>query len=350
MRKLLIFLFAALALLLVGCGDDDDGGTNGDNGPVAPVRLVVDTLAAKPTLGDVNEAVWFEVDSVKVEIGGDPENYGRNANLGKKDVVMKAIKQDDTLYIWARWPDATSNLWADRFAATGLTGDWTQDTAFGEDKFFILFDAQNNGDEGADCATMCHATEHKTTGGGNADVWKWMATKTNPAFLAEDEWWGGTGRGEDLTAINTFAYRSNLNNLAQTPIYMHVDDTLFKGPYLYTSDTVSLNPTFPFPAGYALPGYYIDSTIYNSPDRGQSSRWDVLAVAEHDSSVAMAERTWTVVFARALNTGYGDDVNLAALDSVQVTIAATHNDNPDDPDIWDEHSGSKPFWVILLKP
>ncbi|UCD95614.1 MAG: hypothetical protein JSU69_06065 [Candidatus Zixiibacteriota bacterium] len=347
MRKLFILLFAALALVLVGCGGDDDGGTNGNGVVDKPVRLVVDTLAAKPSLTDVNEAVWFEVDSVEVEIGGDPANYGRNANLGEQDAVMKAIKQDDTLYIWVRWRDASSNLWADRFAATGITGSWTQDTAFGEDKFLILFDAQNNGEEGADCATMCHATEHKTTGGGNADVWKWMSTKTNPAFLAEDEWWNGTGRGEDNTAINTYAHRSNLDNFAGRPRFAHVDDTLFEGPFLYTSDTVTLSITFPWPAGYALPGYYIDSTIYNSPDRGQSSMWDVLAIAEHDSTVAIAERTWTVVFARALNTNHADDVNLAVLDSVQVTVAATHNDNPDDPDIWDEHSGSKPFWIIL---
>ncbi len=61
----------------------------------------------------------------------------------------------------------------------------------GEDKFFILFDAGDNGTEKANCATMCHATDMTTTGGGHVDVWNWKSTTTAPARLADDEWMSG---------------------------------------------------------------------------------------------------------------------------------------------------------------
>jgi hypothetical protein len=167
--------------------------------------------------------------------------------------------------------------------------------------------------------------------------------------MAEDEYWSGTGRNLDMT-INVYVYKTNWNGLSSIPYVMHTDTFAFAGPFLYIEDTVHMdNANIDWPAGYVMPGYYIDSTIYKSPTRTSNSRWDVQAIAKYDSTAGGAPYYWTVVMARALNTAHtSDDVNLTDADSVQVTMAIS------DAFMNDAlapgatvHSGSKPFYIIL---
>lgn len=353
MKKLVFPLLITLGLLFAGCGGGDNGTNgNGNGNGIIITRVVADTaVASAPDMSDVNWSGWYQVDSELVEIGGDPTNYGMNPNLGKQDVTMRAIVKSDTLYIWARWHDASANLWAN-YSACVLVGNFSPVTSEGEDRFLIIFDALNNGDEGADCATTCHATAHMTMGGGNIDAWKWMSTKTAPGFMAEDEWWDGSGRLEDATDLNMYVYRRNWSGdiVTKYPYWMHVTDTAFNEPFLYAEDAITYNSGMGWEVGIdRIPGYKTDSTIHSDPSRGSSSMWDVAAVSEFDSTGAFSDWTWTIVLARALNTGHSDDVDLSAVDSVQVTIAATHNDNEAaDPSV--AHSGSKPFYIIFGEP
>ena len=341
MRKFNIFLLGCMIILFAGCGGDN--GTDGDGEKPKPIRLVVDTQAV-PSPADVNVG-WTSVDSVLVEIGGS-SLYGINNNLGKQNVTVKAIKRSDTLFLRVKWHDATANIWGRYLDKSSYGMDWDSATYEGEDKFFVLMGTQNTDTMGANCAALCHATTHYTASGKTADVWKWMATTTAPGFMAEDEWWTSSGRSLDATALNTFVYRRNWNSLNQYPYWMHETGVAFDGPFLYLEDTATFNPSLAWDTLTSrLPGYAIDSTIRNSATRGQSSRWDVAAISEYDSSGASySEFTWTVVFSRALNTGHAEDINLGTLDSVQVSIAATNDDYAE----WNiAHSGSKPFWIIL---
>jgi hypothetical protein len=344
MKRFLIPIILSFILGFVGCGGDDDSGTDGGNGQVTPPpRLVVDTTAAAPPMTDVNTG-WTNVDSVLVEIGGDPDNYGYNTNLQKQNVIVKAIKKLDTLYIRVKWHDpAGADTMANRFRKTAQENVWEYGNLVGQDMFFILFDVQDNGDEGADCATMCHATIMMTTGGGHADAWKWMSTATRPGKMADDMWFSSTGTAEDM-ALTKRVHRSN--NFFNLPKYMH-EDTIVEISVLYIEDTLPfLNDYFlpsPWPEGWIIPGYYIDSAIYVSSDRNDESLNNVRAISEFDE----VNEDWTVVFSRALNTGKSDDVNLAVLDSIQVTMAATNKHQESDIIPKPEHSGSKPFWIIL---
>jgi len=352
MKKYIIFSVFFLALVLAGCGDDN--GTNGDdNGTEKIPRLVVDTMATAPTLSDANEAVWFTVDSVLVEIGGDPANYGQNISLQKQNAVMRAIKKSDTIYIWVRWHDPSgADLWANYIRKPDSSSSlWEHVTTEGQDMFFILFDNQDNGTEGADCATMCHPGEGmKTTGGGMADAWRWMSTCTMPGKMADDIWWDGATPSTDTAdaTINKYVFRDNDDG--NRPRYVHEDTMLYTGVFLYIEDTLKYNPLEPtrWPTGHRIPGFVTDSSIYGAPDRNDNSRNNVRAIAIFDSTGSSTGWTWTVAFARALNTGYNDDVDLSTLDSVQVTVAAT-NDHPQETFGGPKpaHSGSKPFYIIL---
>jgi len=346
MRKISIPAFLIVAVLLWGCGDDNgtDGG-NG-NGPVETPRLVVDTLATAPTMTDANEAVWFTVDSVLVKIGGS-DDYGVNNNLQEQDIVMRAIKHGDTLYVWVRWHDPTgADLWANRLRRLS-GGIWEVGTLVGQDMFFIMFDGQDNGTEMADCASMCHSPIMKTTGGGKCDVWKWMSASTMPGFMSDDLFIDLNGTNED-NVINDYVWRANYDP-GSRPEYNHVDSNEYSGVFLYLDEAVTYDPvnTGFWQVGDTIPGHVVDSTIYSSPDRNQYSRNNVRSVAYFDStSASNLDWTWTVVFSRALNTAFVDDVSMAALDSIQVSVAATHNHTTDPLGI-PEHSGSAPFWLIL---
>jgi len=344
MKKFAIPFLVLIIAAFLACGDD--GGTNGGNGdPVVP-RLVVDLLA-QPSATDVNVG-WADVDSVEVEIGGSL-TYGVNPNIGNQNVMLKAVVRDDMLYIRAKWHDATANVWGGYLRNTNDDGNGNFELNIyeGEDMFFVLFGEQNNDPELADCASMCHVTEHHTTDGGNADVWKWMSTRTAPGFLAEDEYWGAMGREidtRDVVHINTHLYRTNWHEAWHQPNWMHITGSAYTEPYLYLADTADEYMPLGWEYNARISGYGIDGSIYDSPNRTSSSRWDVAAISEFDSTGMSTDWTWTVVFSRALGTGHDDDINLIGPDSVQISIAATHNDTEASTPA---HSGSEPFWLIL---
>ncbi len=348
MKKLLIPIILLVMLIFAVCSKKNDNGiTNGENPPPEPARVVVDILATAPTLSDVNEATWSNVDSFLVRIGHDANTYGKNNSLGEQDLVMKAILKSDTLYLRLRWHDPSgADTVANQFKKLSQLNFWDYRNLIGQDMLFILLDAQDNGTEKADCATMCHADGMKTTGGGHADVWKWMATASVPAKMAVDKWLSGTGSAADAT-INDYAIRDNEN--FGVPQWMHEDSTEIEVPVLYWNDAITfkndalLNGTT-WPVDYIMPGYVIDSTLFHL-DTSRSLN-DVRSIAEYNPTA----HDWTVVFARPLNTGHiYDDVNMAGLDSIQLSLAATSN-HPDSviaPQTKPAHSGSVPFWMIL---
>jgi len=352
MKKLLVPFIVLSLLSFTGCSKKT---TEPTPPPTPAPRLIVDTVSVAPNMDSVDTPVWSLVDSALVEIGGEPATYGFDPSLGKIDVTLKAIRNNDTLYIYAKWKDANADLWGNYIQHTANYGTWVQNTSEGEDKFFVFFDTGNNGSEKANCASMCHATEMKASAGGHVDIWNWKSTTTAPAKLCEDQWMrGDSGMVLDAIYPNFYAYKSNwradyggLN--WEEPLMMHKSDTAFHSPFLFKEDAVVYKLQVGWKTLAIVPGYYIDSTIYDSPDRSASSRWDILSASRFDS--LSTPHTWTVVFARALNTGrLDDDARFDNVDSVQVTIAAADGQVPYQlPDLiyeW-QHSGSKPFYIIL---
>jgi len=348
MYRLLIISILSIIVIFAGCGGDSGGGS--DPEPEAPPhRLVVDTLA-NPTFTDVDEAVWLALDSPSVAnvVAGEDVLYGRNSTLGIKTVELSAIKTNDTLYIRAKWNDASANLMGGAINKLSYSTSWGYDTYSGEDKFLMIF-AKEGATNGADCSQMCHVTEHKTAI-DTIDVWKWLSARTNPANLAEDGIWNVLeNKGDSRIGLTTTdnVYVRNWNSGQIRPYYMHPDTTDFAGNFLYNEDTTEFESSYDWATGYKMPGYIIDSAYYNNSD--PVSAWDVRAISEFDSTGAVSSYNWTVVFRRALNTGNLDDFDFTNLDSVRVAIAITHNDYtgmfsgaPIIP-----HSGSKPFWLIL---
>lgn len=352
MKKLLFPLLMILVLCFWGCSSNDDDGGGGGGNTTTIVRLIADTTVTAPNMTSVNETPWTQVTAVDIPIGYKSDLYGMNPTISKQNVSAKAIVKNDKLYLWFKWHDPSPNIKADYFkvADTNPVVRWDNYYTSGQDVFSMIMDAGNNGTEMADCATMCHATTMRTTGGGIADAWTWKSGSLFFAKMAEDMRVNAVSTEDDsrgAATINDYPYRVNWQAIdSLRPMYMNPDTFDYHNLYLDYSNILTLNNFLDWPLGYEMPGYVIDFSIFGAANRTESSMNDVRAIAEYDSTGADANQyTWTVVFERALNTTHTtDDAIISGLDSVQATIAVTHNDNRK---AVVEHSGSEPFWIIL---
>ncbi len=353
MRKLFVFSAAALTLYLAGCGGD--GGTNGGGGDdYEQENLLVYESGTAPSITDVNDPLWASADSVGVRIGFD-ESYGVNPNMVDDTLILKAIKTTDRIYVRARWKDATQDI-RGNFSRRLISGNWEfinyADGGGGEDALFMIFDAGNNGTEKADCASMCHAVANgmATTGGGNADSWSWKSATTNLARLAEDSWLKNTGLFADAPELGDKSlYTKNWPESApDQPLWMHTDTTTFEGLTLYVEDTVVYHNIIGdggWQTGDRVPGNIIDTSVkLDSPLQG---RYEVEVMTGYSGGY------YTLVMTRLLTTTKSsgesrNDVNLADLDSIQVTMAISNRHTAASDDAtWREHSGSIPFYLVF---
>ncbi len=246
--------------------------------------------------------------------------------------MMKAIRKSDTLYIKVKWNDRIVNLWGDYLRKTETLRRWELVNSTGQDIFSIILNVPDT-----------------SVDSGAVDVWRWMSTKTAAGRMAEDYWMAIS----DDTAIsdsylNYTVYREN-DLYYYEPTAMHSDSSDYTGQYLFLEDTVAFRFGYPvdfWPTNYKMPGYVIDTNIFNLPTRDLQSRWDVRAISHFDSVQATYPNyTWTIVFERALNTGHNsEDLDLSSLDSVKMSIIADNNSNAV---YTKDSSGSAPFWLIL---
>jgi hypothetical protein len=93
--------------------------------------------------------------------------------------------------------------------------------------------------------------------------------------------------------------------------------------------------------GQIVPGWLINSSFASLPDSARGSRWDIKAVSAYDQDM----NKYHVVLACELNTGFDDDLDLSALDSVKVNIGFF--DSQEDFTPGSNRGFSDFFWIIL---
>ncbi|MFH2057037.1 MAG: ethylbenzene dehydrogenase-related protein, partial [bacterium] len=230
------------------------------------------------------------------------------------------------------------NVDSSGFSVTNaLNPRWAND-----DQLALIIDNGGNGNEGANCALMCHTVEDSMWigGGGVVDVWIWRAGRTNPLDLADDMIWGTDRREFDDYSQNREAWRRNgVNPDAEEgltePRWMHVDGPDYTGINLFTEDTTAMD----FSGQYnwkqwdGVPGFVLEKDLKPS-EAAKTSRYDVHAQAEYDSQAD----SWTLVLWRKLNTGNEDDFAFTQGTSLSASLAMMdHTDN--------YHSGSRVFTI-----
>jgi hypothetical protein len=315
--KYMIILIAAFGLVFMSCEDDKTTELITD--------LNVKEVSNAPTIdGNGTDAVWKDADALELVLG-QTADYS-NA-FGKVDLTLKAVRVSSTLYILAEWMDPSASKSVDKKQWNYDSGAWKQ--SGNEDRIFFMFDAGDNGTEGANCATMCHVAEGAmyTTGGGHVDVWHGKTARTFPVGRTDDKWWDGTGRNSDAKTVG--AYSNNKQTLADgstVPLYSGpiTDDHFIiiteggTADDLTLFDTTSTTGTFP---GYIL-----------------NMNRDGSRFADIETQATFSGGKWTVELKRALNTGNSDDVAFTVGKDYQMTVAITDNSGGD-------HSGAVPFFI-----
>ena len=355
--------------LLTGC---EDPGSYGDVEPIIYGRVPVQSSPTAPPMDDPSNDFWNEVVTGGI-IVSDSAFVADTAVVDSQTILLQAVKSGNNLYLRARWADnritskRSYSQWnnpavhlftttttidtnavphdtivdtlVDAWYRRPYTVSATDTTWLMQDRFAIMWNAGDNGDEKADCRSMCHIPAEAaangnrmyTTGGGHADVWHWQLATTDPALLAQDEWWSAEGRIPDA-AIQKI-YSNNYDTLLSRPVYMHQDiKNVFK-PFLHASDTVAFDTTLVWLNNNILPAHIVH-------DDASGSIADVKAYSSFNRMTGW----WTVLLKRSLTGGGPDDVNLepyvANSDSIQVTAAfMNHNDA--------YHHGSRPFYIVF---
>lgn len=345
MKKLIpIVMLLAFGLLFVGCGDDDDGGTNG-NGETTPT-LVADTLVTAPAMTAADEAVWDTVDSLVVTVaqGVPPSSAGALGTAVASEAHVKAIKKNNILYLQMKWADPDHSIWPGYYYVADTAGplQFARSVLFNEeDQMFALFTTPEN---------------------DWWDVWGWSVVSTGAADLARGYRW----RNDSLLAdTNTSFPQLEIIDenpgwfIVDEPTYCHVDTSEFNGHILFTPDSVLHHEsdwlyrsptdsihwyqTEGWVPDQRIPGVMLDVVAVGRAGTAQDSRFDIVALADYDSTASL----YTLVMARDLNTGFSDDLDLAALDSVEVQLAVF--DNLSDFDAGSSRRGISEKFYLRLK-
>lgn len=323
------FILILLSLFLVsgafiGC---DDSKTNE---PVTDLNVTLVTTV--PILdGNSNDAAWDEADALVLKLG-ENASYSSIAEV-YVDLTLKAVRTATDLYILAEWMDNSSTENVDKNQYTYSAADgWTK--SGNEDRIFFIFDAGDNGNEGANCATMCHVAtgEMSTTGGGHVDVWHGKAARSFPVGTTDDKWWDGTGRNSDSKTVS--AYSDNIQTLSDGSTV-----PLYSGPV--TNGHYIIIPVGETAESYCTP-FDTTSTSGVIPGYILNMNYDGSRFADISTKAVYSGGKWTVEFKRALDTGNDDDVafTTGSGDKVQMTTAVTDNSGG-------SHVGSEPFYIIF---
>jgi len=317
MKHCRVLLVCALALIWAGCGGDD--GTTEPPPPQATVVTAV-TASLAPIMGNVNDTIWNRAVTKAVPVTSGTISVGAKVRSSTALVVasqvnVQAAVHGGNLYLRLMWADPTFDAWPHIWVVDSMAGPtplFEHLVTESQDQAIVLFRGMVN-----------HLW----------DVWRWQAHSTALSGQV-----GGviTGFAEGATYIsNTFTvddgdlalvrpngpYMGEFNR----PTCLHEDTMAFHGFILPESEADSLDqlPLSGWQVHDTVPGYITDQSLADSSAVALGSRWDIAAVALHSAG------QYTVVLRRALNTGYTDDLAMAAGTRLAMKVILTDKLDPD---------------------
>ena len=308
--------------------------------------LTVEKTGEEITLdGYASEASWAGAGELVIS--------ARDRITGTVDVTLKALYDENSIYIYATWPDSTENsirnMWIyDTDNGWQMWSEAGNEMAKNEDRILFIWNIEESveGFDVAGCAITCHGDRHHTNAEGErTDTWQWRASTTNPFGFTEDKHWDNTveegtheaareaGRHfDDVTTVGytgqdigeaRVGYTENIYTVlisgvpVALPRYYEpnpVDETdakfLSKGE-IERGEAVEVTPQTTFKDGTTVPGYILE--------RPAGSRADI------ESKGVWLDGRWHVELKRALDTGHHDDVQFDITEIYRFGIAVCDN-------------------------
>jgi hypothetical protein len=292
---------------------------------LADAAELVAVYTAEPiTLnGNPSEAAWGTAEAIKIPVAG---------GLGATTVTMKALYDDENIYILAKWLDESKTESVHINAWIYKGGKWEEyiDPVTGraeEDRFAMQWEIGDvEGFATRGCLALCHPgnSEWKESGnrmhtknpGERTDEWHWKAARSNPLGVFHDKHIGSTVDPENVEAGHHADgkgfYSRNRNADKTGPEYIEaspddkVDATFMLRAEVDGNDAIPLASfTGTIAEGTLVPGRILD------PSKATGD------VADPKVRGVFKDGYWTLEIKRALKTGSDKDV--------QFDPAKTHN-------------------------
>ncbi|MHC4414347.1 MAG: ethylbenzene dehydrogenase-related protein [Planctomycetota bacterium] len=275
---------------------------------IPPGTIIID--------GDASEAAWDTA---------PPMRFNTVRGLGRsRNVEMRALYDDDVLYVLAVWDDQSST-------ESDLINAWVYDAGTGtfslfpnarphiydeaeEDRFAIQWEiGQVKGFSGSGCMSICHGLKSSKPGmrtsnpGERTDEWHWKAARSNPVFVVHDKYVDDTFDPDDVEAghhgDSPNWYSRNRNADRTGPEYFEPDPTDAEdAKFLFQSEIdggdailVAGNEDL-LDDGEVIPGRILDESLVFGD------------VADVVARGVFSDGVWTLEMARALETGSENDV------------------------------------------
>ena len=302
-------------------------------GPVMAQDNVLSVIRTQEIIvidGIPDETSWSTaiMSTIETDKGGD-----------KIDVELKALYDEEFIYILATWSDQSKSVMPQQWQ---LTSDTWFSAPHKEDMLNFLFNTDDAiigfENQAQGCAALnCHADGWETrTSEEVGDLWQWMAARTNPSTSNPDVGWmddlsvGDTGIvPDDFTGSNVWepnSVNAHDDNASTVP-FAPEDQPMWKegnappnpddeGLFLFRGFETTIVDPLAFDDGTNLPGY-----LLSRPSEGKN-RADIAAKGVYDDT----QKTWTLEIKRKLVTGNTADVafdNL--LDSYYFGLAVFDN-------------------------
>ncbi|MFQ5800759.1 MAG: ATP-binding protein [Candidatus Hydrothermarchaeales archaeon] len=266
-----------------------------------------------------------------------------DGKIGNVDVVLKALYDEEYIYMYITWPDKTQSdklLW--RYNGT----TWIPPKSTEQDIFTIFFNIDDSveGFDIAGCAITCHADRMHTNGPAErVDMWKWHAAYDNAARYMSDRYLDNTlvigekimsgyskveidktWQSHKLDAAHTGYVDEEKNTKTDEegnylgPLYYEPDATDEDAYYLTEEEIRSgeavelsslnmLNGGSEIPVNFTVPGYI--------QERPRASAGDIDAVGTY------RDGEWHLEIRRKLSTGNLDDIQFDTAKTYRFSIA-----------------------------
>lgn len=291
---------AALLILagLCGCADRQrPEGPRAEHGSAAPAVWECAYTATPPKIDGVMDDVWRAAKPLTVTIR---EAIGGHS---PKQVVLRALHTDDTLFVLARWTDATRSDMRDPYVWNAAKKLYERPSK-PDDQFAITFPI--SGDFSFNMLTLKHRYV--------ADVWHWKAGRGNPVGWVDDK----------------------RHIIGQEPTPKAREYSMGGRGKVYIARLMDEGT-----ASYALkppPDTFQGDTVDSfEPRQPTGSLADVRGKGVHDG------KTWTLEMSRKFNTGHADDAVIDPARDNTCAIAIL-----DDELNWN-HSVSQPITLRFLR-
>lgn len=281
--------------------------------------------------GSPSEAAWTKAAAIEIPTV---------AGIGATTVTMKALYDDQNLYILAKWLDEskTESVLMNGWVYKGGKWEKWKDPVTGraeEDRFAVQWEIGTvEGFAALGCQAMCHPGQaswkepglrmHTKNPGERTDEWHWKSARSNPLGIIHDKYVDNKVNPEDVEAAHhgdgSGFYGRNRNKEKTGPVYIEtnpkdkVDATFMFESEISGGDAVEI-------AAYT--GTIAEGTLV--PGRTLKESKAVGDVADPKVKGVFHDGYWTLEIKRALNTGSDKDVQFDPAKSYHFAIAVFDN-------------------------